>query len=172
MHPCARLAEAQRALVAGVNGGIEVEGILVRAGGGGQAEPGARAAGYEGGDAGQGVFGVGVRAGLGARHVKREGAHAADRFGHAAGVKAGNGFDIRIRLDRAVAVRCALSHLDGFKLPIAGNGIIAKGQPGNEQKKTQGEDAQDGFHDGDLLSSAQGGCAHFPQENDYILFIA
>ena len=172
MHPRAGVAEAQGTLAAGIHAGIEVEGILVGGGGGGQGEPGARAAGHEGGHTGHGVFGMGICTGFGARHVEGKRAHAAHGGHHAAGVKTGYVFNIRIRLGRAIAVRYAFGDGDGVKLPVAGNGIIAKGQPRNEHKKTQGEDAQDGFHEGDLLSSAQGGCAHFPQENDYILFIA
>ena len=155
MHPCAGIAVAQGARAAGIDGAVKVEGIVVCRGLRGQRKTCACAPGDERRKAGYGMFGMGGGIVGVAGHVDGHGAHAADSLDHAAGIEAVDGFNIRIRLRRAIAAVGAGGSIDGYKLPIAGNGIFAKGHAGHEQHQTQGEDAQDGFHEGCSFPCAQ-----------------
>ena len=162
MHPCAAAAHAQRAVLAGEDGGIQVEGILVGIGERGDGQPCAGRARNNRGYAKEGVIRVGVLPAGSARCVKRKRAHAAHGLVHAGRREAGNGLDVCFGADGAIGVGSQGVDLDFFQKPVTGSGVIGQRCGAKEDEQAQYEDAQNGFHDGFSFPCGRQSPAHIP----------
>ena len=166
LHPRAAAAHAQQAMIARIQGGIQIEGVFLCLRGGGDGHARAGCAGHEHGRRGEGIIGVGVLTALRAGDVERHMRHAGGRVVFPELDAACVGFGDR----RTVSVGSAGFDLDAIELPIAGNSALAKRTGAHGQNQAQGEHAQNGFHLLTPFHAPEAIRAHFSRKNvtDYL----
>ena len=173
MHPGAGIAHAQRAAAVDKDGGIEVEGVILCLGIGGDGQPCAGCAGHNGGHAGKRVFAMGVVAAVFAGDVQGHMPHAAHDLGHAYGIALCDRRGVGFGHGRAISGADAAIHLDRFQLPVAGGFAGSHGAGGKDQQKHGSEHTQEILHDGNSFPLRKGAFyAHSPLGKCNILFIA
>ena len=172
VHPRAGVAHAQRAAAVDEDGGIQVEGMLLRLGIRGDGQPGAGRAGHERGHPGEGVVRVGVIAARGARDVQAHGLCAAHQLGHLRRVGFAKRLRARLSRRRAIGIAGQGLDLDGLQLPVAGGQAACQRAGRESQQQAKREDTQNVFHDGSSFPCADVGTAHSPLGKCNIIFIA
>ena len=172
MHPCAIAAHAQGMRASGGERRVEVEGLRLAVGGGGEGEPGIRAAGHQRGDTAEGIVRMRPRTIRCARHVQRQRAHATHGLRHGRSVQPGEGRNVAAGGGGAVAIGSAGGRLHRLQLPEAGDSVVGHCRARSEQQPKQHDQAQDTFHDGCSFPCKAAAPSAFWQGKCYSIFIA